>query len=71
MEDPNNIPVDETGKPNPAGYFVATEAPVMDKGAARQSGYTGDQCTNCFSMRMRVAGHCMVCEECGTTTGCS
>lgn len=38
---------------------------------ARQSGYTGDQCSNCESLRMRIAGHCMVCEECGTTTGCS
>jgi ribonucleoside-diphosphate reductase alpha chain len=61
MEETREQPQPET-KPEP---------PKLDKGAARQSGYTGDQCTNCFSMRMRVAGHCMVCEECGTTTGCS
>lgn len=38
---------------------------------ARSQGYTGDQCTHCNSMRMKTAGHCMVCEDCGTTTGCS
>jgi len=38
---------------------------------ARMKGYTGDQCSNCSSMRMKVSGHCMVCEDCGTTTGCS
>jgi hypothetical protein len=38
---------------------------------ARLSGYTGNQCTNCNSMRMQVAGHCEVCSDCGTTTGCS
>jgi len=38
---------------------------------ARMKGYTGDQCSNCSSMRMKVSGHCEVCEDCGTTTGCS
>jgi hypothetical protein len=41
------------------------------RGQAVSMGYTGDQCTNCNSMRMKVSGHCMVCEDCGTTTGCS
>ena len=38
---------------------------------ARMKGYTGDQCSACNSMRMKVSGHCQVCEDCGTTTGCS
>ena len=38
---------------------------------AQMKGYTGDQCETCNSMRMKVSGHCMVCEDCGTTTGCS
>jgi ribonucleoside-diphosphate reductase alpha chain len=38
---------------------------------AQMKGYTGDQCSNCNSMRMKVSGHCLVCEDCGTTTGCS
>lgn len=44
---------------------------VLTKEQARGSGYTGDQCTNCNSMRMQIAGHCLVCADCGTTTGCS
>ena len=48
---------------------------AQDAGQLRQQalmqGYTGDQCSNCNSMRMKVSGHCMVCEDCGTTTGCS
>jgi ribonucleoside-diphosphate reductase alpha chain len=42
-----------------------------DRMQAQQSGYTGDQCDNCSSMKMKISGHCMVCDECGTTTGCS
>lgn len=38
---------------------------------ARGLGFTGDQCTSCNSMKMKVSGHCLVCEDCGTTTGCS
>lgn len=34
-------------------------------------GYSGDTCTNCFSLNMKRAGSCMVCESCGQTTGCS
>lgn len=44
---------------------------VMDTKQARTMGYTGDQCSMCFSMKMKVSGHCTVCEDCGTTTGCS
>jgi hypothetical protein len=43
----------------------------MSRDQARGSGFTGDQCDNCNSMRMKVSGHCTVCEDCGTTTGCS
>ena len=38
---------------------------------ARSQGFTGDACSNCGSMKMQVAGHCTVCADCGTTTGCS
>ena len=48
------------------------DVPVSDPTSiARASGYTGAVCDICGSSRMRTAGHCMVCEECGTTTGCS
>lgn len=38
---------------------------------AKSQGYTGDECSNCGSMHMRRNGTCSVCEDCGTTTGCS
>jgi ribonucleoside-diphosphate reductase alpha chain len=38
---------------------------------ALMQGYTGDMCSNCNSTRMKISGHCQVCEDCGTTTGCS
>lgn len=57
-------------KAEPSGAAEALE-PKLSPERARSMGYTGDQCSNCNSMRMKIAGHCMVCEDCGTTTGCS
>lgn len=37
----------------------------------RANGYSGDVCTQCSGVRLRWAGHCQVCDDCGTTTGCS
>jgi hypothetical protein len=45
--------------------------PVFDRRMAKQSGYTGDECTNCHGVRVKNNGTCLVCEDCGTTTGCS
>ncbi|MBS1910753.1 MAG: vitamin B12-dependent ribonucleotide reductase [Bacteroidetes bacterium] len=38
---------------------------------AKAQGYTGEQCGNCGSMRVKQNGACHVCEDCGTTSGCS
>ena len=38
---------------------------------ARMQGFTGDVCTTCGGVHLQMAGHCMVCADCGTTTGCS
>jgi hypothetical protein len=68
---------DDAGRPSIGFRAKLDETPVAGPGAALtrvaavQQGYTGDQCSNCFSMRMQIAGHCMVCADCGTTTGCS
>lgn len=43
----------------------------LDVDQARGQGYTGDSCSHCGGMRMRRNGTCMVCDDCGTTTGCS
>lgn len=40
-------------------------------GVARQQGFTGDACTSCLSFRVKRNGSCLLCEECGQTTGCS
>ncbi len=41
------------------------------RGEARSLGYTGDVCINCGSTRMVKNGSCLLCQECGSTTGCS
>jgi len=38
---------------------------------AKSMGYTGEQCPGCGSMRVMKNGSCMVCQDCGSTTGCS
>lgn len=60
-------------KPEP----VMEEATVNSGGTdskvrrAMTQGYTGEQCSNCGSMKVKRNGACTVCEDCGTTTGCS
>lgn len=38
---------------------------------ARAMGFTGNLCSNCGGIHLQQAGHCEVCSDCGTTTGCS
>lgn len=38
---------------------------------AKGQGYTGNFCTHCQSARTKNNGACLVCEDCGQTTGCS
>lgn len=38
---------------------------------AKSRGYTGEQCANCGSMKVRQNGACTVCDDCGETSGCS
>lgn len=46
--------------------------PTLTQGEiAKASGYTGDVCGTCQSLKVRRNGSCLVCDECGTTTGCS
>ena len=47
---------------------AALQSQVMQ---ARVQGYTGEQCENCGSMRVKQNGTCKVCDDCGMTTGCS
>lgn len=38
---------------------------------AAGGGYTGDACAGCGSFRVRRNGNCTVCDDCGSTSGCS
>lgn len=38
---------------------------------AWDSSYTGDSCSTCGTMKLRRAGTCLCCDNCGSTTGCS
>lgn len=64
------------GEP-PSGTFVRVPPaillapPKISREQARGSGYTGDACTACQSMQVKRNGSCLVCESCGSTTGCS
>jgi hypothetical protein len=69
-----DAPMPASATPNLEATLVAGEigAPAhLDRSSAKAQGYTGDQCSNCNSMRLKIDGHCLVCEDCGTTTGCS
>jgi hypothetical protein len=38
---------------------------------SRARGYSGDACSTCNMFSLRQSGHCQVCDNCGSTTGCS
>jgi ribonucleoside-diphosphate reductase alpha chain len=49
----------------------AAPATLPSREAAQGLGYTGEMCAKCNSVRMRQSGTCGVCEDCGTSGGCS
>lgn len=57
-------PGTKNGKPRPAGMVPK----AVD--TARSQGYTGNVCGTCGGVRMKNAGACEVCEDCGTSGGC-
>lgn len=50
---------------------IFTKAMPEARNAARAQGYSGDACDICGSLSMKRSGSCLVCEACGTTSGCS
>lgn len=38
---------------------------------AKEQGFTGEECHNCGSMKVKQNGTCSLCLDCGTTSGCS
>lgn len=67
----NENTIVESDFPVPAPDPTTVGPAAMSRDQAKGSGFTGNQCANCGSMQMKVSGHCEVCSECGTTTGCS
>ncbi len=83
MEAPTEDAIVEMLKSANTGGVLESE-PVMEMSAAttaetrkvkyreaKTKGYTGEQCPACGSMRVKRNGACTVCEDCGTTSGCS
>ncbi len=56
---------------DPPAPAPPTKAPGLNREQAKHSGYTGDTCATCGSLRMTRNGACLKCEACGSTTGCS
>lgn len=68
-----DAPAAATGTFRAVGDEVVPVKPVklVSKHAARDPGYTGDFCALCGSDKMRRNGTCLLCESCGSTSGCS
>jgi ribonucleoside-diphosphate reductase alpha chain len=66
LEDPVAMIAGETSAPATTG--ATRQARYAE---AKSKGYTGEQCPACGSMRVKRNGACTVCEDCGTTSGCS
>ncbi len=66
-EEPPLVTVNSNGN----GKSNGTAVKLQEANAAKQIGYTGEQCASCGSIRVKRNGSCTVCEDCGATTGCS
>lgn len=66
--------LEELVKPNIEPIATVLEPPKVAEtmlSIAKQQGYTGNICQQCSGTRMKMAGHCEVCEDCGESSGCS
>lgn len=65
------MPPDAAPEPSVAVSRPSTASMLTQGEMARMQGYEGDQCDTCQQFKLKRAGHCLVCDSCGTTTGCS
>ncbi|MCC7429933.1 hypothetical protein IT568_03730, partial [bacterium] len=68
------LPFDFERRETLLNYSVKTIVPDFESSKiknAKTKGYTGEQCGQCSSMKVRRNGACTVCEDCGETSGCS
>lgn len=61
----------EEQTPSSSEVVVTPTPELSDTDIARQQGFTGNICLFCGGVHLQQAGHCEVCADCGTTTGCS
>ena len=62
----------ETRTPETGQAETGKSASLADqRHAAVAAGYSGDACTSCQNFTLKRSGTCLVCETCGSTTGCS
>jgi hypothetical protein len=67
----NTIALPFTNGSNSSVSATTSKPSSADSGYAISLGYTGEQCSNCSSIRVKRNGSCLLCEDCGTTSGCS
>ena len=59
-----NLEILKRGNPREA------EARPIPSPVTRETGYTGDACRECGSLRMVRTGTCTTCQSCGANEGC-
>lgn len=70
-ESSTNLTLDFADSARASAKMPAGNGSLTKVYEAKTKGYTGEQCSNCSSMRVKRNGSCTVCEDCGTTSGCS
>jgi hypothetical protein len=63
---PPVVPTTALQKPSPQTNPTLTQGEI-----AREMGFTGNPCPACGGMKMKFAGKCETCSECGHSAGCS
>ncbi len=57
--------------PESAEVHVKGDVQNSKRKIAIELGFSGEACSNCQSMATKINGTCLVCTNCGQTTGCS
>ncbi len=57
--------------PNTYDGPLVDNLPKIETRASQVAGFTGNICDQCGGTHMIRSGTCELCQDCGTTTGCS
>jgi ribonucleoside-diphosphate reductase alpha chain len=64
------VPAPPAAAPTTAAPDANTDT-LTQREIAQAKGFSGNICTGCGGFNLKQSGHCEVCDDCGTTTGCS